>query len=67
METLIIGIDGMSCGGCVASVESAIGRLPGIKKVRADLEKKQATVEGEALDRTRIAAAVEDAGFEVRT
>lgn len=66
METLKIGVDGMTCGGCVASVESAIGRVPGVKRVKADLQAKEAVVEGETLDRARIAAAVEDAGFEVR-
>lgn len=66
METLVIGVDGMTCGGCVASVESAVGRVNGVKKVRADLGKKEAVVEGEALDRARIAAAIEGAGFEVR-
>lgn len=66
METIVIGVDGMTCGGCVASVEGAIGRIPGVKRVKADLQKKEATVEGETLDRARIAAAVEDAGFEVR-
>jgi len=66
METLVIGVDGMTCGGCVASVESAVGRVSGVKKVRADLGKKEAVVEGEALDRARIAAAIEGAGFEVR-
>lgn len=66
METMKIGVDGMTCGGCVASVEGAIGRVPGVKRVKADLQAKEAVVEGEQLDRVRIAAAVEDAGFEVR-
>ena len=46
MDTMTVGIDGMTCGGCVASVESALGRLPGVKKVRARLETKDAVVEG---------------------
>lgn len=66
MDTLVVGVEGMTCGGCVASVEGAIGRLPGVAKVKADLQKKEARVEGEHLDRALIAAAVEDAGFEVR-
>ena len=66
MRTATMVIEGMTCGGCVASVESAIGRVPGVKRVKADLQAKEAVVEGETLDRARIAAAVEDAGFEVR-
>ena len=66
MDTITVGIDGMTCGGCVASVESAVGRVPGVTKVRARLETKDAVVEGERLDVAKVRAAVEDAGFEVR-
>lgn len=66
MERLVLGIEGMSCGGCVASVEKAIGRVAGVRSVRVSLEKKEAVVEGEQLDGTRIRAAVEDAGYDVR-
>lgn len=61
-----LGIEGMSCGGCVLSVEKALGRVPGVKKVTVSLEKKEAVVEGDALDRARLAGAVEDAGYDVR-
>lgn len=66
METLVIGVDGMTCGGCVNSVERALERVPGVTKARADLGKKQATVEGERLDRAKLAAALDDAGYEAR-
>ena len=66
METLVIGVDGMTCGGCVNSVERALERVRGVQKARADLAKKQATVEGVGLDVARLAAALEDAGYEVR-
>ncbi len=66
MDTITVGIDGMTCGGCVASVESALGRVPGVKKVRARLETKDAVVEGEHVDVAKVRAAVEGAGFEVR-
>ena len=66
METLTLGVDGMSCGGCVLSVEKALGRVPGVKKVRVSLERKEAVVEGEGVDRERLRAAVEDAGYELR-
>jgi copper chaperone len=66
MEKLTIGIDGMTCGGCVLSVEKAIERVPGVKKVTVSLERKEALVEGERLDRAKIGAAVEDAGYDLR-
>jgi copper chaperone CopZ len=47
-------------------VENALGRVGGVQKVKVSLEKKEAEVFGEKLDRARLAAAVEDAGYEVR-
>lgn len=66
MESMTLGVDGMTCGGCVASVERALGRVDGVRKVRVSLDTRQAVVEGERLDPARLRAAVEDAGFEVR-
>lgn len=65
MAKLTLGVGGMSCGGCVLSVEKAIGRVPGVKVVRVDLARGRAEVEGDDLDGERIRAAVEDAGYEV--
>jgi copper chaperone len=66
MEREIIGVDGMTCGGCALSVEKALQRVPGVKKVVVSLPEKQAVVEGEGLVRARLASAVEEAGFEAR-
>lgn len=66
MDKLTIGIDGMTCGGCVLSVEKALGRVPGVKKVTVSLERKEAEVEGDGLDKATLANAVEDAGYDVR-
>ncbi|MES2639000.1 MAG: heavy metal-associated domain-containing protein [Myxococcota bacterium] len=66
MDTITLGIDGMSCGGCVLSVEKALGRVEGVTKVVVTLEKKEAVVEGKNLDRQRLADAVADAGYDVR-
>lgn len=64
MEKLVITVDGMTCGGCVNSVERALERVGGVTRARADLARKQAVVEGEHLDFARLAAALEDAGYE---
>ncbi|MFZ5480776.1 MAG: heavy-metal-associated domain-containing protein [Myxococcota bacterium] len=66
MDKLTIGVDGMTCGGCVLSVEKAVQRVPGVKKVTVSLERKEAVVEGDALDRAKIGAAIEDAGYDLR-
>lgn len=66
MDKVKIGIDGMTCGGCVLSVEKALERVPGVSKVTVSLERKEAEVEGDGLDRGVLTAAVEDAGYDVR-
>ena len=66
MESSIILVDGMTCGGCVNSVERALERVPGVVKARASLERKEALVEGEHLDSDLLVHALEDAGYEVR-
>lgn len=37
MEILTFGIDGMHCGGCVASIKSALGALPGVESADVSL------------------------------
>lgn len=66
METRIILVDGMTCGGCVNGVERALERVPGVVKARASLERREAVVEGERLDVDVLSRALEDAGYEVR-
>lgn len=61
-----LGVEGMTCGGCVLSVEKALARVPGVKKVTVSLEKKEAVVEGDTLDRARLEGAVVDAGYDLR-
>lgn len=61
-----LGVDGMTCGGCVLSVEKALARVPGVKKVAVSLEKKEAVVEGDTLDRAKLESAVLDAGYDLR-
>jgi copper chaperone len=60
-----ITVEGMSCGGCEESVETALRDLPGVSDAEADNETDTVTVEGDASD-ADIAAAVEDAGYEPR-
>jgi copper chaperone len=59
-------VEGMSCGGCVASVTRAIKQLGGVQNVDVSLQKKAATVDydSSALNSTAIIAAIEAAGFE---
>ena len=59
-------VEGMSCGGCVASVTRAIKQLRGVQSVDVSLQNKAATVDydSSALNSTVIVAAITAAGFE---
>lgn len=65
MKTTKLHIEGMTCGGCVASTRQALQSVPGVSDVKVDLPKGRATVEhDEQTDDERLVAAVVDAGFE---
>lgn len=66
-EQTVIGVDGMSCQGCVKNVTGVLQALPGVEKVEVSLEKAQATI---VFDASQIGApqfrdAIEGAGFDV--
>ena len=42
--TVDIGVGGMSCAGCVASLETALGRAPGVVHVSVNLATERATI-----------------------
>ncbi len=66
--TTTIAVDGMTCGHCVSSVQSEVGKLDGVTDVSVDLSSGQVTVVADtAPDPVALQAAVEEAGFELRT
>ena len=66
METALIKVEGMSCGGCVKSVTNVLAALPGVAKADVSLENKIARVEYEPgrVTREDMKHAIVDAGFE---
>jgi copper chaperone len=56
-------VSGMTCGGCVRSVEKAINAVAPAARVTVDLPSGKVTVEGVA-DESIVAKAVDDAGFD---
>lgn len=67
-----IGIGGMTCASCVARVERAIAKLPGVESVSVNLATESARVtwaasqvdEAEPTQQARLRRAVRDAGYE---
>lgn len=66
LETRIINIDGMTCGGCVKGVHDAVTPLEGVQSVDVSLENNLATVtfDADSVKVEAIAEAIEDAGFD---
>jgi len=67
-----IGVGGMTCASCVARVERAIAKLPGVESVSVNLATESARVtwaanqaeETEQTQQARLRRAVRDAGYE---
>lgn len=62
--TEIIKINGMSCQGCVASVQKAISRLP-VEKTEVEIGKAMVEFDEANVTHQQIVEAIEDAGFKV--
>jgi len=60
----VFEVRGMSCGHCVAAITSAVSALPGVTDVDVDLAGGAVRVAGTA-DVAAVAAAIEDAGYDV--
>jgi len=65
MNIMKINVAGMHCDGCERSISNALDRLEGVSEVKADFESGSVVVTGEGLEPGAIAAAIEDAGYEV--
>jgi len=60
-----LNIDGMTCASCVARVEKALSRVPGVQSASVNLATEQAQVSAEtALTPERLLEAVQRAGYE---
>ena len=61
-----IKIKGMSCNHCVMAVNKALKEIEGIKDVKVDLEKGEATFEeAKPVDMNIVRERIKKAGYEV--
>jgi copper chaperone len=68
MTRRTLTVTGMACDGCEQSVEDALEALDGVDHAEADHEAGTVTVDAEgAVSEADIAAAVSEAGYELRT
>ena len=67
METVVLQVEGMSCGGCEQRLGTVLGRVEGVREVSADhaTGRVQVRVGPELSDPTVLTDRVEAAGFAV--
>lgn len=67
MNEIVLSVTGMTCGGCVNSVQRVLAALPGVERAEVTLQPGQARVVVDAarVDRAALVQAVVDAGFGV--
>lgn len=67
MSEIVLAVTGMTCGGCVASVQKVLTALPGVQSVEVALTPGQARVvyDPARVDRAALVQAVVSAGFGV--
>ncbi len=68
-QTVILGVEGMTCAACVRHVENALEGTEGVQEASVNLEKETATVtlsSSSAVDFDDLAKAVVSAGYGVR-
>lgn len=68
MKNVTLNVQGMSCGHCVKTIESSVGKLEGVKKVKVQLNEGLVDVE---FSETQVSIedikkTIEDQGYEVK-
>ena len=61
---IALKVTGMMCQHCVAHVTKALEGVEGVSKVEVSLQKGEAQVTGEGLDKAKLIAAVNEAGYQ---
>ncbi|XP_064814966.1 copper-transporting ATPase 1-like [Oncorhynchus masou masou] len=66
LSSVCLGVEGMTCGSCVHSIELRIGGLPGVLHIKVSLELKNASIIFNHSLHTPedLAEAIEDMGFD---
>ena len=66
MEDTVIKVGGMSCQGCVKNITGVLTALSGVASAEVSLDAAEARVafDPQAVSRTALVEAIEDAGFD---
>ena len=66
MERLVLEIEGMSCGHCVARVKQTLAATPGVQVSDVSIGTVSLTYDASATTPAQIASAVSTAGYPAR-
>ena len=68
METTVLKVSGMTCGGCVKSVTNVLKALPGVNDTQVSLDRGEArvTFDSTVVDLAILRKAIQDAGYQTR-
>lgn len=65
MATQTITVSGMTCQHCAASVREELSEIPGLTVLDIDVASGKVTIEGSGFSEEAVAAAVEEAGYQL--
>lgn len=67
VKSIVLKVNGMSCGHCKAAVETALNKIDGVKDVSVDLAAKQVSIKYEAskVEIDQIKETIDNQGYEV--
>lgn len=63
MKQATITIEGMTCGGCVRSVERVLGQLPGVVRTEVAVGSARVAFDEARVTEDALRTAIDDAGF----
>ncbi|WP_431824038.1 heavy metal translocating P-type ATPase [Burkholderia sp. F1] len=64
LNTIVLTVEGMHCGGCTGRVQRALAGVPGVVDAAVDLDDRSATVSAhDTVDPARLIEAIGDAGY----
>ena len=62
----VVEVKGMTCGHCVNSVTTELQKISGVQAVNVELLTGKVSIDSDgALDPSAVAAAIEEAGYEL--
>ena len=58
-----IKVGGMNCNHCKITVETGLGRIPGIEAAVADIINGEVTIRGNQIETEQVKSVIEDLGY----